>query len=93
VPVRVTLGNLSAAAGADINLKGLIPTPIHRVISAVILAGRTVNENGTATYDILSASSVTVTLVDEYTIRLGSAITTKDLLQLVYVSKTEFVAP
>jgi hypothetical protein len=52
-----------------------------------------VDENGTATYDILSASSVTVTLVDEYTIRLGSAITTKDLLQLVYVSKTEFVAP
>ncbi len=93
MPVRVLIGNLSAAAGADINLKGLIPAPIHRVISAVILAGRSVDEGGTDTYDILAASSVTVTLVDEYTIRLGAAISTRDLLQLVYVSKTEFVAP
>jgi len=93
VPVRVLIGNLSAAAGANINLKGLVPAPIHRVLSAVILAGRSVDEGGSDTYDILAASSVTVTLVDEYTIRLGADISTRDLLQIVYVSKTEFVAP
>lgn len=93
MPVRVLIGNLSAAAGANINLKGLVPAPIHRVLSAVILAGRSVDEGGSDTYDILAASSVTVTLVDEYTIRLGADISTRDLLQIVYVSKTEFVAP
>jgi hypothetical protein len=91
--VTVLLGNLSANAGSIISLKGLIPAPIHRIINAVILAGHTVNEAGTATYDILTATSAVATVVDDYTITLNVSITTKDLLLLTYVPKTEYPAP
>jgi hypothetical protein len=89
----VLIGGISASAGANISLKGLIPAPIYKIVSATILAGRSVNEGGTATYDILSATSVTATKVDNYTVTLSAAITTKDLLLLRYVAETEVVAP
>lgn len=93
MPVTVLLGNLSASAGANISLKGLIPAPIRRIVSVVVLAGRSVNEGGTAVYDILAATSATATRVDEYTITLNVAITTKDLLLLTYTPTTEYPAP
>ena len=93
MPVTVLLGNISASAGASISLKGRIPAPIHRVLSAVVLAGRSVNEGGTATYDILAATSATATKVDEYTITLNVAITTRNLLLLTYIPTTEYPAP
>lgn len=89
----VLIGGISATAGTNISLKGLIPAPIYKIVSATILAGRSVNEGGTATYDILSATSVTATKVDDYTITLSSAITTKDLLLLRYIAESEIVAP
>jgi len=93
MPRTVLIGNLSASAGTNISLKGLIPTPIYKIISAVVLAGHSVNEGGTATYDIFTATSATATKVDPYTITLNVAITTKDLLMLTYISTTEIVAP
>ena len=93
MPRTVLIGNLSASAGANISLKGMIPAPIYRIVSAVVLAGRSVNEGGTATYDILAATSATATKVDEYTITLNVAITTKDLLMLTYIATTEFPVP
>ena len=91
---KVIVGNISAAAGANIDLRGKIPRPIYTVVSATLLAGRSVNEGGTATYDILAATAVTtVTKVDDYTITLSSAITTKDLLELVYIARTEYPVP
>ena len=93
MPVAVLLGNISASAGANISLRGKIPAPIRKIISAVVLAGRSVNEGGTATYDILAATSATATKVDEYTITLSAAITTKDLLLLTYTPTTEYPAP
>jgi hypothetical protein len=89
----VLIGGISASAGANISLKGLIPAPIYKIVSATILAGRSVNEAGSATYDILSATSVTATKVDDYTITLSAAITTKDLLLLKYIAESEVVAP
>jgi hypothetical protein len=89
----VLIGGISASAGANISLKGLIPAPIYKIVSATILAGRSVNEAGSATYDILSATSVTATKVDDYTITLSAAITTKDLLLLKYITESEVVAP
>jgi hypothetical protein len=59
------VGNISAAANTNIDLRSKIPSPIQSL---------PVNEGGTATYDILAA-------------------TTKDLLLITYVSKTEYVAP
>ena len=93
MPRRVVIGNLSASAGANIDLRGKIPAPIYKINSAVVLAGRSVNEGGTATYDILAATSATATKVDEYTITLSVAITTKDLLALDYIATTEYPVP
>ena len=93
MPQRIIIGNLSASAGASIDLRGKIPAPIYRINSAVILAGRSVNEGGTATYDILAATSATATRVDGYTITLSVDITTKDLLALDYVATTEYPVP
>jgi hypothetical protein len=90
---KVVVGNVSAAAGANISLRGKIPAPIYAIRSATLLAGHSVNEGGTATYDILAASSVTATKVDEYTITLDVAITTKDLLELEYIATTEYPVP
>jgi len=90
---KVVVGNISAAVGASISLRGKVPAPIYKILSATLLAGRTVNEGGTATYDILAASSVVATKVDEYTITLNVAITTKDLLELTYVATTEYPVP
>ena len=90
---KVVVGNISAAAGSNINLRGKIPAPIYKVLSATLLAGRSVNEGGTATYDILAATSATPTKVDEYTITLNVAITTKDLLELTYIATTEYSVP
>ena len=93
MPKTALVGNISATAGSNINLRGKIPGPIDSIISAVVLAGHSVDEGGTATYDILAATSATATKVDDYTITLDVDITTKDLLQLTYVSKTEYVKP
>jgi hypothetical protein len=90
---KVVISNISAAAGANIDLRGKIPAPIHTILSATLLAGHSVNEGGTATYDILAASSATATRVDPYTITLNVAVTTKDLLELVYVAATEYPVP
>jgi len=90
---KVIVGNISASAGSNISLRGKIPAPIRSVISATVLAGHSVNEGGTATYDILSATSATPTKVDEYTITLNVDITTKDLLELTYVAVTDYPAP
>jgi len=89
----VHIGNLSASANSDISLKGKLPAPIFKIVSAKILQGHSVNEGGTATYDIFTVVSPTVTLVDEYTIRLDTDITTKDVLELIYVSKAEVPQP
>lgn len=91
MPRTVLVGNLSAAADTNIDLRGKIPAPIKAIRGAVVLAGHSVNEGGTATYDILAATSATATLVDEYTIKLNVAITTKDLLLLTYVAKTDLI--
>jgi len=91
--VKVLIGNISGAAGANLSLKGFLPAPIYKINSAVVLAGRSVNEGGTATYDILAATSATATKVDDYTITLNAAITTKDLLLLDYIPSTQFVVP
>ena len=90
---KVVVGNISAAAGANIDLTGKIPAPIYSIASATLLAGHSVNEGDTATYDILDASSVTATKVGPYTITLSAAITTKDLLELTYVATTEYPVP
>jgi len=45
MPRTVLIGNLSASAGANISLKGMIPAPIYRIVSAVVLAGHSVNES------------------------------------------------
>jgi hypothetical protein len=52
-----------------------------------------VNEGGNATYDILAATSATPTKVDEWTITLNVAITTKDLLELEYIAVTDYPVP
>lgn len=91
MPVTVVLGNISATAGTNISLQGKIPAPIDTIIDAKILQGHSVSEAGGATYDILAVVSVTATKVDDYTITLNADITTKDLLQITYVSKTEYV--
>jgi hypothetical protein len=91
--ITVVIGNISASSGANIDLRGKIPGPIHSIVSATILAGHNVNEGGTATYDILEATSATATKVDPYTITLNVAITTKDLLVLSYVATTECPLP
>jgi len=85
---RILLGNLAADANTNIDLRGKIPAPIYKIVGAVRLAGRSVDEGGSATYDI--ASSVTATKVDEWTIKLGAPITTKDLLELAYIATTEY---
>jgi hypothetical protein len=90
---KVIVGNISAAAGADIDLRGKIPRPIYTIVSATLLAGQSVDEGGTATYDILAATSATATKVDDYTITLNVDITTKDLLELVYIARTEYPVP
>jgi len=90
---KVIVGNISASAGSNISLRGKIRDPIRSVISATVLADHSVNEGGTATYDILSATSATPTKVDEYTITLNVDITTKDLLELTYVAVTDYPAP
>jgi hypothetical protein len=87
----VLIGNISAAAGASISLRGIISDPIFSIVGATLLAGHSVNEGGTATYDILAASSVTATKVDDYTITLNAAVTTKDLVVLQYIGKTEVI--
>jgi len=93
MPITVLVGNIAATSGSNISLKGKIPAPIDSIISAVVLAGHSVDEGGTATYDILAATSATATKVDDYTITLNVDITTKDLLQLTYMPKTEYVKP
>jgi len=93
MPRTVLIGNLSAAAGTNISLKGFILEPIFAVVSAVVLQGHAVNEAGTATYNIFNPVSATVTLVDKYTIQLSVAIATTDVLQLTYVGVTEKVQP
>jgi len=93
MPRQVVLGGISASAGANIDLRGRIPAPIFRIVSAVVLQGRSVNEGGTATYDIFTMASATATKIDPYTITLDVAVTTKDLLVITYVSTTEIVAP
>ena len=89
----VYVGGISATAGTNIDLTGRISEPIYSIILARILAGHSVNEGGTATYDILATTSVTATKVDSKTITLSAAITTKDILELVYQSTTEFPVP
>ena len=89
----VIFGNISAAAGANISLVGIISDPIYKIVSATVLAGHSVNEGGTATYDILAATAATATKVDDYTITLNVAVTTKDLVVLNYIGKTEQIAP
>jgi hypothetical protein len=93
MPRKVIIGNISAAAGSNISLRGKIPAPIYVVRSAVVLAGHSVNEGGSATYDILAATSATPTKVDEWTITLNVAITTKDLLELEYIAVTDYPVP
>ena len=89
----VILGGISAASGSNISLIGKIKEPIYSIVGATLLAGHSVNEGGTATYDILAASSATATLVDSYTITLNTAVTTKDLVVLQYIAKTEYPVP
>jgi len=36
---KVVVGNISAAAGANIDLTGKIPAPIYSIASATLLAG------------------------------------------------------
>lgn len=90
---KVVVANLSGTAGTNLDLRGKIPAPIHSIQGATLLAGHSVNEGGTATYDILAASAVTATKVDDYTITLNVDITTKDALELVYVARTEYHIP
>ena len=89
MPITVVIGNISATAGTNISLKGKIPAPIEKIVDAKILQGHSVNEGGTATYDIFTVVNVTATLVDEYTITLDADITTKDALQITYIPKNE----
>jgi len=74
----------AVAVGGSIDTPSGSP-PIDRILYAGIFEGRSVNEGGTAVYDI-GPVAVTATKVDENTITLDVATTAYSELHLTYLT-------
>jgi len=89
------------AAGGELDLAGYIEGNIGILVGVHVGAGRSVDEGGTATYDILALSTKTViengrltttapaagqvALSARKKVKFGDAVTTKDIIVIRYL--------
>ena len=79
----------AVAAATNFSIPDNAP-PIRSVVAGRIREGHSVNEGGTATYDIFSGpTAVTVTKVDDRTIQSDTAIDATDVFELDYFARGE----